>query len=141
MSTEHKNMEEELVDDTAPVADTAQEVDGEQVTFSALFKKVRGFELGKALSPDRFFANMPFILFMAGLAVVYIYNTHKMETTTRDIDRLKNEMKEYRWKYMSAKSNLMYNSKQTEVAAAVEKMDLKELRTPPKKIVVTKGEY
>jgi hypothetical protein len=141
MNTGDTVEEEVLVDETAPVTDAAQEVDGEQVTFSALFKKVRGFDLGKALSPERFFANLSFILFLAGLAVVYIYNTHKMETTTREIDHLKNEMKEYRWKYMSAKSSLMYNSKQTEVAAAVEKMDLKELRTPPKKIVVKKGEY
>jgi len=116
-----------------------QVVDGETVSFADLKKKWKVID--KAISADNFFANMPFILFLAGLAVIYIYNTHKMETTTRQIDKLKNEMKEYRWQYMSAKSNLMYNSKQTEVATAVEPTGLKELRVPPKKIVVKKGEY
>ena len=56
------------------------------------------------------------------------------EKTIRKMDRLAIEMKQIRWGYMSTKSELMYNSKQTEVAKAVESLGLKELIAPPKKI-------
>ena len=123
------------------VQDAGQIVDGEKVSFAGIVKRFKGFSLSKTLSAENIFSNMKFIFFLVGLAVLYIYNTHMMETTTRDIDKVKTELKEYRWKYMSAKSSLMFNSKQTEVASAVEAQGLKELRTPPKKIVIKQGEY
>ena len=49
---------------------------------------------------------------------------------------MKTELKEVRWNFMATKSDLMYKSKQTEVAKAVEGMGLKEITSPPKKIVI-----
>ena len=42
---------------------------------------------------------------------------------------------------MTAKSELMYKSKQSEVAKMVEEMGLKELTAPPYKIVVKQDDY
>ena len=113
------------------------QVDGEKVSLGAAYKKLRSVKVDAESILD----NMPFILFIAFLMVLYIGNTHLMETTMRDIDHAKNDLKEYRWKYMSSKSSLMFNSKQTEIATAVEGLGLKELTAPPQKIEVTEGEY
>lgn len=85
--------------------------------------------------------NIPFILFLAGLAVFYIWNTYSAERMSREINNISKELKELRWYYVSAKSDLMFRSKQSEVAKAVESQGLKENITPPKKIVILKNEH
>ena len=89
------------------------------------------------LKPENLVKNIPFFLFLVLLTMIYIGNTHSVESTIRRIDKMKSEVKEARWNYMSAKSDLMYKSKQTEVAKAVEEMGLKEMIDPPKKIVIS----
>lgn len=96
---------------------------------------------GGFITYDKMVENIPFIIFLAGLAIVYIWNTHYAEKTRRDKDKLNRELKEYRWEYVSAKSELMFKSKQSEVLKLVEPSGLKELTTSPKKIVVSKDEY
>ncbi len=83
--------------------------------------------------------NLPYIFFVGFLATIYIANAHFAEKKVRDIQVLQKEMKENRWKYMSLKSQLMFNSKQVEVAKQVAPLGLKELTTKPKKIVAAKG--
>lgn len=84
--------------------------------------------------------NMPFILFLSGLALVYIANSHKAEKKVRRINKLSREIKELRWEYLNVKSELMFRSKLSEVSKAVEPLGLKELSNPPQKIVVKKEE-
>lgn len=102
---------------------------------------VRAIDLNAMFSTENVLRNANFILFLFVLVLIYIGNTHEMQTTTRDIDRKKQEIKQVRWQYMSARSELMYNCKQTEVAVAVKSLGLKELTSPPHKIVIEKGEY
>ncbi len=90
------------------------------------------------LSYDNIVRNIPFMVFLAIIAMFYIWNTYYSEKTRRDIDNIKKELKGQRWHYVSAKSDLMYKSKQSEVSKVVEKYGLKELVSPPKKIVVKK---
>lgn len=85
--------------------------------------------------------NVPLLLFVAFLGVVYVANNHFLENKARRINTLESEIKELRWNYMTTKSNLMLKSKQSEVADMVEPMGLKELTTPPFKIEVKKNEY
>ncbi len=101
----------------------------------------KSFDFNALVSMENITANAPFILFLFFLVLVYIGNTHEMETTVRDIDRTKDQLKQVRWRYMSAKSELMYNCKQTEVASAVRTMGLRELKSPPNKIVIATDEY
>ncbi len=101
--------------------------------------KYRFSSLSTYWSYDKLVQNIPFILFAAVLAMFYIWNTYYSEKTRRDIDVLKRRLKEQRWYYVSAKSDLMFKSKQSEVAKIVEPNGLKELSTPPKKIVIKKN--
>lgn len=83
---------------------------------------------------------MPFIIFIAFLAMVYIGNRHFAEKNIREIDRLNKEVKELSWDFKTLKADLMQKSTQTEVALKVDTFGLKEPVEPPKKIVVSKSE-
>ncbi|GIV34257.1 MAG: hypothetical protein KatS3mg031_1792 [Chitinophagales bacterium] len=103
---------------------------------NVLRKKFLRLDFNAMLSLENIASNLPYFLFLVFLAMLYISNTHSVENTIRNIDRMKAEVKEIRWNYISAKAELMFKSKQTEVARAVEPLGLKELVNPPKKIVV-----
>lgn len=74
---------------------------------------------------------VPFFLFLALLAVVYIYNGHLADNTIRKINQTTKEVKELKYEYISVKSKVMYQSKQSELIKAVEPLGLKELAESP----------
>jgi hypothetical protein len=80
---------------------------------------------------------LPFFLFLTVLAVVYIYNGHYADKTIRNINRTAKEVKELQWEYKTVKSEVMFQSKQSELVKAVEPLGLKELTEAP---VVLKNE-
>ena len=84
---------------------------------------------------------MPFIVYLAFLAMIYIGNRHFTENTIREIDKLSKEVKELSWEFKTVKADLMLKSTQTEVAKQVDTLGLKEPVEPPKKIVIKQGEY
>lgn len=80
---------------------------------------------------------MPFILFVTMLIIGYIANSYYAERVIREIDKTKTELKEKRAEYISTKSMLMNNSRQSQVAGALESVNIKETTEPPKMIIVT----
>ncbi|HEY4285698.1 MAG TPA: FtsL-like putative cell division protein [Puia sp.] len=79
--------------------------------------------------------NIGFFLFLAALAVVYIYNGHYADNISRDINRTNKELKELQYEYKTLKSEVMFRSKQSELAKAVDPFGLKQLTQPPFVIV------
>jgi hypothetical protein len=74
---------------------------------------------------------VPFFLFLAMLAVLYIYNGHFADKTIRNINQTAKEVKELQYEYKTVKSEVMFRSKQSELAKAVEPLGLKELTVAP----------
>ncbi len=74
---------------------------------------------------------VPFFLFLALLAVVYIYNGHYADKTVRNINRTAKEVKELQYEYKAIKAEVMFRSKPSEVAKAVEPLGLKEPAEAP----------
>jgi len=74
---------------------------------------------------------MPLFLFLAVLAVLYIYNGHYADKTIRNINKTAKEVKELQYEYKTVKSEVMFRSKQSELVKAVEPLGLKELVTAP----------
>ena len=64
-------------------------------------------------------------------------NGYYAEQTVRKINKVTNELKELKSEYITSKSELMFISKQSEVAKLSVKLGIKESVTPPKKIVDT----
>lgn len=85
--------------------------------------------------------HLPKIMFAVVLALFYIGNTHYAEKTVRKINRMQTEVEDLRADFTTLKSDVMFASKQSEVAKRVKLMNLKESLTPPNKIVLKKGEY
>ncbi|MCC7523489.1 MAG: hypothetical protein IT250_01635 [Chitinophagaceae bacterium] len=89
----------------------------------------------KGLSYQWVVKNIYFFLFLALLAVIYIYNGHYAENTIKDINRSARTLKELQYEYKTVKGHLMMRGKQSELAKAVEPMGLKELKAPP--VIIT----
>jgi hypothetical protein len=83
--------------------------------------------------------NLPFFLFLAVLAIVYIANGHFADNTVRNINKVNRELKELQYEYKTLKSEVMFRSKQSELAKSVEPLGLKELVVPPAILVDTTG--
>jgi hypothetical protein len=74
---------------------------------------------------------VPFFLFLAVLAVIYIYNGHYADKVSRKIVRTAKEVRELEWEYTDIKKEVMFRSKPSEVAKAVAPLGLKELTVAP----------
>jgi hypothetical protein len=74
---------------------------------------------------------IPFFLFLAVLAVIYIYNGHMADKTIREISKTSNELKELQYEFKSVKGDVLHRSKQSELIEAVQPLGLKELVTSP----------
>ena len=94
-------------------------------------KKERRLGLKRLLRYQWIVKNIPFFLFLAVLAVLYIYNGHYADKVVRNISKTSKELKELQYEYKTLKSEVMFRSKQSELAKAVEPFGLKELTVPP----------
>ena len=81
---------------------------------------------------------LPKILFVVFLGLIYISNTHYADKTTRTIDRMESEVEDLRADFTTLKADVMFASKQSEVARRVKPLGLEESLRPPFKIVVEK---
>lgn len=92
---------------------------------------------GEWVAKERAIEILPYFLFLALLALIYIADRHYAEDMARDINKGGTELKELRWEYITAKAELMHLSQQTEVAERAAGLGLKESVVPPVKIRVT----
>src|SRR3954463_4180404 len=84
---------------------------------------------------------LPKILFILVLSLLYIGNTHHAEKTVRAINRAQSEVEDLRADYTTLKADVMFASKQSEVARRVKELGLKESLRPPFKVVVDEDDY
>ena len=84
---------------------------------------------------------LPKIFFVMFLSILYISNTHYAEKTIRNINAVQTEVEDLRADYTTLKADLMFASKQSEVARKVKDYGLRESNNPPNKVQVDKGEY
>lgn len=101
---------------------------------------VKSLLTGAFLSKDKVVEALPFIFFLSFLAICYIANGYQAEKLIRGIYKTNNELKEMRSEYITTKSDLMYISKQSQLAKSTYDLGIKELISPPKKIVLTEDE-
>lgn len=89
------------------------------------------FRWKRLLNYQSIVKQIPFFLFLAALAVVYIYNGHYADKTIRDISRAERQLKELQYEYKTVKGDVLFRSKQSELVKAVEPLGLKELTVSP----------
>lgn len=102
-------------------------------------KGIHGVIGGDLLSNHAVLRNLPFLIFLATLAMFYIGNTYYSEKTFKEIEKIKNELKELRYQSITAKAKMLDVCKQTEIAKKVELLGIKGTTTPPYKIFYSKS--
>ena len=90
-----------------------------------------GMSWKRLLNYQSIVRQIPFFLFLATLAVVYIYNGHYADKIIREINKTGNELKDLQYEYKSVKGDVLFRSKQSEVIEAVKPLGLKELIQEP----------
>jgi len=95
---------------------------------------------GSMISEKIILNNLNYIAFLALLTAFYISNRYNAEKITRETARLQNEVKDLRAESLSTSTELMFNSRQSQVYNKVKErgLDLEELKVPPYKIVVNR---
>ena len=89
-------------------------------------------------SAETVLKNLPFVLFLGFMGMVYIMNSHYSEKKLWQIQGYEKEIEELKWEYASIKAELMFSTKQSEVAKAVENFGIKNSTSTPKRIIVKK---
>lgn len=107
--------------------------------------EIKGFSF-KGLIDGRLFAGtnlskqLPFILFLVFLAILYIGNRYHAEKIVRQIIASKEEVKNLRAEQITTASELIYHSKPSTLEEMIEErgLGLKQPSEPPYKIVKKK---
>ena len=74
---------------------------------------------------------VPFMLFLALLAVIYISNGHEADNVIRQTAEVQRLLKQKQYEYKTLKADLMYRSKESELVEAVQPLGLIKPQTPP----------
>ena len=127
-----------LKSNTIKIQEPVVEVTPRPSTGKRRFGKTTKEILGGDFLSASDFSMMPFLLYVAFLAFIYIANTYLAENKTREINRLRREVKELRYEYISAKSKLTQIEKQSHISKRLEKTGIKENTEPVKTIIINK---
>jgi hypothetical protein len=98
-------------------------------------RAVQDFLGGDYLSKEWVTGNLSYILYVALLAMIYIANTYYTEKKFNSIDITKRELKELRYEYITTKSILMFQGRQSEISKRAIPLGLHEAKMPPYKIL------
>jgi hypothetical protein len=82
-------------------------------------------------------SNIPFYFFISAIAIIYIANGHYADKTMREINMTEKNLKEMEYEFKTVKQEVIFRSKESELAKAVEPLGLKPLMVPPVRIVDT----
>ena len=81
--------------------------------------------------------NIPFYFFISAIALLYIANGHYADKTMRKINETQKNLKEMEYEFKTVKQEVIFRSKESELARAVEPLGLKPLMVPPLRIIDT----
>jgi hypothetical protein len=98
--------------------------------------KVKSILEGSFLVRDKVIRLLPFLIFLTGIGLLYIFNSNYANRTIISISKTKKLIEEQRFEYINTKSKLMQTTRQTEIAKRLENSGLKESKTPPRKILI-----
>lgn len=117
--------------------DTPEQVDKTPGKVSRSIADVIG---GSVLTRDYVVRQLPFLIYLTFLAIIYISNNYACQRIAMAIEEVKNGNKILRYEQVSVKSQLMYLSRQSEVVERLEGTGLREAIHPPVKLFNRKSE-
>jgi len=100
----------------------------------------RSILTGSFLEKEGLIRQLPFILYVFFLFLLYIANSYYGEKTVFRIEQYKSEMIELRSEYISAKTRLMTGTNISKLTEKLKTNNISPSHTPPGKIFVQKTE-
>lgn len=142
MSIQNRNIEftdlptEDMGQPPQPEATPKKEVAGSREEEDIPKFRIRELLDGTILVRENVLKQLPFVLFLTLLGIIYIGNRFHAERMVRKISEMKTEVGNLRSEEITITSELMNISRPSEVASLVasKNMGLKESMVPPKKI-------
>lgn len=101
-------------------------------------KSLRSVIDGSYLGKDFTLGFIPYVLFLALLAMIYISNIYKTEDNQRKINRLQKEVDELKLEHVTTEIRILSNSQRSTVINKVRELGLQEPEEPPYQISVMK---
>jgi len=127
---------EEVVADTKVVPESAEDVKKPKVKTKPAGGKIKSVLEGSFLVREKVIGLLPFLIFLTGIGLLYIFNSNFANRTIISISKTKKQIEEQRFEYINTKSKLMQTTRQTEIAKRLQNSGLKESKTPPRKILI-----
>ncbi len=120
--------------------DNVEFIEEKQEPKVSRFGSIKDLLDGSLIANDFIVKQLPYIVFLVALAFIYIANRYHAEKVVRTSIELSKEINELRAEAITTSSELMFISKQSEVAKLIEErgLGLKESVEPPRKIVIEK---
>ncbi len=106
--------------------------ENEGIRLTEKVRRIADFDF--SLSKEQLTNQLPFMAYVFLLVVLFIYNSHYAEKTIRTTNKLQYELKDLRSEYITVLSEIMSESRQSELAKKLENTGIKELKNPPSKI-------
>jgi hypothetical protein len=91
---------------------------------------------GTFLTSERSVKQWPFVVFLAIIGMFYIANSYVAEKKVRKIEQLSKELKDLHSQYITSKAEIMFYTKQSEIAKLSEKYGMIETKEAPHKILM-----
>jgi hypothetical protein len=111
-------------------------------TGKGLFSAMEGLASSSALFKEGLPVKyVPYVFYVSVFLIGYIWNAHTSDKLIRKIEKMKVEVNDLRADYTTLKAELMYKTKQSEVAKEVNSIGLEESMVPPQKINLEDIEY
>lgn len=89
---------------------------------------------GIKVSDRLFFDQLPFVIFLTLIGVLYIANSYYVEGTVREMEEVKKGIIEEKNEFVIAKTKASLMGQRIEVLKLVDTLGLKEFAVPPYKI-------
>lgn len=75
--------------------------------------------------------HLPFVLFLSGILLVYIFLTHRTEKKIRKIEKLNREVKELYSEYITLQTEILNGSRSSNLEQKMLKQGIKPAISPP----------
>jgi len=90
----------------------------------------------RQLPSERLMENIPLIVFLGFLGIIYIANAHHAEKQSREIRKVEVEVQNLKREHLQVLSTLMHEKKHTRIENEVKQLGLAPPKTRPYRIVV-----
>ena len=130
---EKKNISNEIKEKTETPASSQKERKKSRFAVSSILT-------GSFLEKEKLINQLPFILYIFFLLLLYIANAYYGEKTVFRIEQYKSEMIELRSEYISSKTRLMTGTNISRLSEKLKSENIFPSHTPPGKIFVQKKE-